>query len=195
MRPCRPWHRKSEGKSSRLHWSSSPTLWFLGKRLRRPEDLRGKTIGIARAGNVSERLSRAVTQEIQRSPARSHDSARRWQPIGTFSSDAFELSFRRLWSRRLWISGQKTKGSTFCIVWWSWVCRLSIARCMPVRRCCGRDRRIVQRVVAAFAETVYFVEKNPDKAKAAIGKAMRPRTRKPFKRLTMCTLEKSWIGG
>jgi len=32
---------------------------------------------------------------------------------------------------------------------------------------------IVQRVVAAFAETVYFVEKNPDKAKAAIAKAMR----------------------
>ena len=32
---------------------------------------------------------------------------------------------------------------------------------------------IVQRVVAAFAETVYFVEKNPEKAKAAIAKAMR----------------------
>jgi hypothetical protein len=28
-------------------------------------------------------------------------------------------------------------------------------------------------VVAAFAETVYFVEKNPEKAKAAIAKAMR----------------------
>ena len=37
-----------------------------------------------------------------------------------------------------------------------------------------RERpEIVQRVVAAFAETVYFVEKNPDQAKAAIGKAMR----------------------
>jgi ABC-type nitrate/sulfonate/bicarbonate transport system substrate-binding protein len=37
-----------------------------------------------------------------------------------------------------------------------------------------RDRsEIVQRFVAAFAETVYFVEKNPDKAKAAIAKAMR----------------------
>ena len=37
-----------------------------------------------------------------------------------------------------------------------------------------RDRpAIVQRVVAAFAEIVYFVEKNPDKAKASIAKAMR----------------------
>jgi hypothetical protein len=36
-----------------------------------------------------------------------------------------------------------------------------------------RDRpEIVQRAVAAFAEAVYFVEKNPDKAKASIGKAM-----------------------
>ena len=31
----------------------------------------------------------------------------------------------------------------------------------------------VQRMVAALAEAVYFVEKNPDKAKAAIAKAMR----------------------
>jgi ABC-type nitrate/sulfonate/bicarbonate transport system substrate-binding protein len=37
-----------------------------------------------------------------------------------------------------------------------------------------RDRaEIVQRMVAAFAEAVYFVEKNPNKAKAAVGKAMR----------------------
>jgi ABC-type nitrate/sulfonate/bicarbonate transport system substrate-binding protein len=37
-----------------------------------------------------------------------------------------------------------------------------------------RDRpEIVQRMVAAFAEIVHFVEKNPAKAKAAIGKAMR----------------------
>jgi len=37
-----------------------------------------------------------------------------------------------------------------------------------------RERpEIVQRMVAALAETVYFVEKNPDKAKASIAKAMR----------------------
>jgi ABC-type nitrate/sulfonate/bicarbonate transport system substrate-binding protein len=37
-----------------------------------------------------------------------------------------------------------------------------------------RERpEIVQRMVAAFAEIIHFVEKNPDKAKASIGKAMR----------------------
>ena len=37
-----------------------------------------------------------------------------------------------------------------------------------------RERpEIVQRMVAALAEAVYFVEKNPDKAKAAVAKAMR----------------------
>ena len=37
-----------------------------------------------------------------------------------------------------------------------------------------RERpEIVQRMVAALAEAVYFVEKNPEKAKAAIAKAMR----------------------
>jgi len=32
---------------------------------------------------------------------------------------------------------------------------------------------VVQRMVAALADVVYYVEKNPDKAKASIGKAMR----------------------
>jgi ABC-type nitrate/sulfonate/bicarbonate transport system substrate-binding protein len=37
-----------------------------------------------------------------------------------------------------------------------------------------RERpEIVQRMVAALAEAVYFVEKNPEKAKAAVAKAMR----------------------
>jgi ABC-type nitrate/sulfonate/bicarbonate transport system substrate-binding protein len=37
-----------------------------------------------------------------------------------------------------------------------------------------RERpELVQRMVAAFAEIIHFVEKNPDKAKASIGKAMR----------------------
>ena len=37
-----------------------------------------------------------------------------------------------------------------------------------------RERpEIVQRMVAAFAEIIYYVEKNPDKAKAYVGKAMR----------------------
>ena len=34
------------------------------KELRRPEDLRGKSIGIARAGNISERLSKAVVKKF-----------------------------------------------------------------------------------------------------------------------------------
>jgi ABC-type nitrate/sulfonate/bicarbonate transport system substrate-binding protein len=37
-----------------------------------------------------------------------------------------------------------------------------------------RERpEIVQRMVAAFAEILHFVEKNPDKAKASVAKAMR----------------------
>jgi ABC-type nitrate/sulfonate/bicarbonate transport system substrate-binding protein len=37
-----------------------------------------------------------------------------------------------------------------------------------------RERpEVAQRMVAALAESVYFVEKNPDKAKAAVAKALR----------------------
>jgi len=41
-----------------------PYVMVARKEIKRPEDLRGKTIGIARAGNVSERLSRAVVKKF-----------------------------------------------------------------------------------------------------------------------------------
>src|SRR4030095_13575436 len=41
-----------------------PYVMVSRKEINRPEDLRGKTIGIARAGNVSERLSRAVLRKF-----------------------------------------------------------------------------------------------------------------------------------
>jgi ABC-type nitrate/sulfonate/bicarbonate transport system substrate-binding protein len=41
------------------------------------------------------------------------------------------------------------------------------------RRMLRERPEIVQRMVAAFAEIIYFVEKNPDKAKASVAKAMR----------------------
>ena len=53
--------------------------------------------------------------------------------------------------------------------------RLDMNAHVPRTMARGRDQPdvVVQRMVAALAEIVYFVEKNPDKAKASIGKAMR----------------------
>src|SRR5207247_615136 len=41
-----------------------PYVLVTRKEIRRPEDLQGKTLGIARAGDLSDRLSRAVVKKI-----------------------------------------------------------------------------------------------------------------------------------
>ncbi|MEO6163488.1 MAG: ABC transporter substrate-binding protein [Candidatus Binatia bacterium] len=74
-----------------------PYVLISRKEIRRPEDLPGKSIGIARAGNISERLSKAVVKKFN----------------------------------------------------------------------------IPENEVAAFAEAVRFVEKNPAKGKVAVAKVMR----------------------
>src|SRR6266496_2740365 len=45
-----------------------PHVLVARKEVRRPEDLKGKTLGIARAGDLSDRLSRAVVKKLGLSP-------------------------------------------------------------------------------------------------------------------------------
>lgn len=53
--------------------------------IKRPEDLRGKTIGVARAGNISERLSRAVVRKFN---IPQHEVTIR--PVGGSQSERFQ---------------------------------------------------------------------------------------------------------
>src|SRR5215467_15784649 len=45
-----------------------PYVLITRKEVRRPEDLKGKALGIARAGDLSDRLSRAVVKKLGVSP-------------------------------------------------------------------------------------------------------------------------------
>jgi ABC-type nitrate/sulfonate/bicarbonate transport system substrate-binding protein len=141
-----------------------PYVMVSRKEINRPEDLRGKTIGIARAGNVSERLSRAVLRKFN---VPQHEVTIR--PVGGSQSERFQAI---VVTPPLDI---RAKNEGFNVLYR--LVELGVPFVYSSVHASAKILRerpdIVQRVVAAFAETVHFVEKNPDEAKASIAKAMR----------------------
>jgi NitT/TauT family transport system substrate-binding protein len=142
------------------------------KEIRRPEDLKGKSIGVTRPGDLSARLSRQVvrkfgltTDEVTIHPIGGSQSERYQAMVGNLvqailvtppldvraKHDGFNVIYRLV-------------DLDIPFIYSSLLTSYKMLRERP---------EIVQRMVAALAESVYFVEKNPDKAKAAIAKAMR----------------------
>jgi NitT/TauT family transport system substrate-binding protein len=149
-----------------------PYVMVARKEIRRPEDLKGKSIGVTRPGDLSARLSRQVvkkfgltTDEVTIHPIGGSQTERYQAMVGNVvqailvtppldiraKSDGFNIIYRLI-------------DLDIPFIYSSLMTNYKMLRERP---------EIVQRMVAALAETVYFVEKNPDKAKAAIAKAMR----------------------
>jgi NitT/TauT family transport system substrate-binding protein len=149
-----------------------PYVMIARKEIRRPEDLKGKSIGVTRPGDLSARLSRQVvrkfgltTDEVTIHPIGGSQTERYQAMVGNVvqailvtppldiraKSDGFNIIYRLI-------------DLEIPFIYSSLITNYRMLRERP---------EIVQRMVAALAETVYFVEKNPDKAKAAIAKAMR----------------------
>ena len=149
-----------------------PYVMVARKEIRRPEDLKGKSIGVTRPGDLSARLSRQVvrkvgltTDDVTIRPIGGSQTERYQAMIGNVvqailvtppldvraKSDGFNVIYRLI-------------DLDIPFIYSSLITNYTMLRERP---------EIVQRMVAALAETVHFVEKNPDKAKAAIAKAMR----------------------
>ena len=149
-----------------------PYVLVARKDIRRPEDLKGKAIGVTRPGDLSARLSRAVvkkfgltTDEVTIRPIGGSQTERYQAMLGNIvqailvtppldvraKNDGFNILYRLI-------------DLDLPFIYSSLMTNYKMLRERP---------DIVQRMVAALAESVYFVEKNPDKAKAAIAKAMR----------------------
>ena len=149
-----------------------PYVMVARKDIRRPEDLKGKSIGVTRPGDLSARLSRQVvrkfgltTDEVTIHPIGGSQTERYQAMVGNVvqailvtppldvraKQDGFNVIYRLV-------------DLEIPFIYSSLLTSYKMLRDRP---------EIVQRMVAALAEAVYFVEKNPDKAKAAIGKAMR----------------------
>ncbi len=149
-----------------------PYVLVTRKEIRKPEDLKGKSLGVTRPGDLSARLSRAVVRKF----GMTTDQVT-LRPIGGSQSERYQAMVANV------VQGVvvtppldvRAKNDGFNVLYRLVDLDLPfIYSSLHTSHKMLRDRpEIVQRMVAAFAEIVYFVEKNPDKAKAAIAKAMR----------------------
>jgi NitT/TauT family transport system substrate-binding protein len=149
-----------------------PYVLVARKEIKRPEDLRGKTLGIARAGDLSDRLSRAVVRKLGMPP-----EAVTIRPIGGSQGERYQAMAAGI------VHGViitppldvRAKNEGFNVLYRLIDLNLPfVYSSVHTSSKMIRERpQIVQRMVAAFAEIVHFVDKNPDKAKASVAKAMR----------------------
>jgi ABC-type nitrate/sulfonate/bicarbonate transport system substrate-binding protein len=149
-----------------------PYVLVTRKEIRRPEDLKGKSLGIARAGDLSDRLSRAVVKKLGLAP-----ETVTIRPIGGSQGERYQAMAAGI------VGGViitppldvRAKNEGYNIMYR--LIDLNIpfiySSLHTSYKMLREKPEIVQRMVAALAEIVHFVEKNPDKAKASIGKAMR----------------------
>lgn len=140
--------------------------------IRRPEDLKGKAIGVTRPGDLSARLSRQVVKKFGLAPDQVTI-----HPIGGSQTERYQAMVGNVVQAILVTPplDVRAKKDGFNVIY-----RLVdldipfIYSSLHTSYKMLRERpETVQRMVAALAETVHFVEKNPDKAKASIAKAMR----------------------
>jgi ABC-type nitrate/sulfonate/bicarbonate transport system substrate-binding protein len=141
------------------------------KDIHRLEDLKGKSLGVTRPGDLSARLSRAMLRKFNLL----NDVLIR--PIGGSQNERFQAMAANI------VQGivvpppldVRAKNEGYNVIYrlidldLPFIYSSVHANARTIRE----KPEIVQRVVAAFAEAIHFVEKNPDKAKASIGKAMR----------------------
>jgi ABC-type nitrate/sulfonate/bicarbonate transport system substrate-binding protein len=148
-----------------------PYVLVTRREIKRPADLKGKSLGVTRPGDLSARLSQAVlkkfnlTDEVTIRSIGGSQSERYQAMAGNVvqgvvvtppldvraKHDGFNVLYRLV-------------DLNFPFVYSSLHANSKILRDKP---------DVVQRVVAAFAEAVFVMEKHPGKGKIAISQAMR----------------------
>ena len=147
-----------------------PYVLVTRKEIRRMEDLKGKALGVARAGDLSDRLSRAMVKRFNVTDVI-------MRPIGGSQNERYQAMVANL------VQGVvitppidvRAKNDGYNVLY-----RLIdmdipfIYSSVHASSRAVRERpEMVQRMVAAFAEAIHYVDKNPGKTKAAIAKIMR----------------------
>ncbi|NIM20054.1 MAG: ABC transporter substrate-binding protein [Candidatus Latescibacteria bacterium] len=140
--------------------------------IKRPEDLKGKVIGVTRPGDLSARLSRTLVRRLNFAP----DEVT-IRPIGGSQSERYQAMATGVVHAIIVTPplDVRAKNDGFNVVYRLIELDLPfIYSSVHASSKMLRERpEVVQKVVAAFAEALHFVEKNPDKAKGSIGKALK----------------------
>lgn len=149
-----------------------PYVLLARKDVKRPEDLKGKSIGVTRPGDLSYRLSRALLKKFGLS-----EEDVKLRPIGGSQSERYNAMVQDIIQAIIVTPPLDVRGRRdgFNLVYKLNDLHLPfIYSSVHTNPKLIQERpQVVQRVVAAFAEAALFVEKNPDKAKASVSKALK----------------------
>ena len=148
-----------------------PYVMVARKEIRRPEDLKGKSIGVTRPGDLSARLSRQVVRKfgLTADDVTIH-------PIGGSQQERYQAMVGNVVQAILVTPplDVRAKSDGFNVIYR--LIDLDIPFIYSSLHASSQTIRekpeTVQRMVAAFATAVNFTEHNPRKAKAAISKIM-----------------------
>jgi len=148
-----------------------PYVLVTRKEIKRPGDLKGKSLGVTRPGDLSARLSHAVLKKFNMADEVTI------RPIGGSQSERYQAMAANV------VQGVvvtppldvRAKNDGFNVLYRLVDLDLPfIYSSLHANSRILRDKpEVVQRVVAAFAEAIFFMEKNPGKGKIAISQAMR----------------------
>jgi NitT/TauT family transport system substrate-binding protein len=150
-----------------------PWVMLARKDIKRPEDLKGKSIAVTRAGDLTFRLARALMKKFNLTD----DDVKIRTVGGTGQVEPFNAMHAGIAEAALVTPPLDVRGrrNGFNLIY-----RLndlgipSVYSSLHTNAKSLKERpALVQKWVAALAESIYFVEKNPDKGKTAVSKALK----------------------
>jgi NitT/TauT family transport system substrate-binding protein len=150
-----------------------PWVLLARKDVKRPEDLKGKSIAVTRAGDLTFRLARALLRKFNLT----EDEVKLRTVGGTGQVEPFNAMHAGIAEAALVTPPLDVRGrrNGFNVVY-----RLNDLAVPAVYSSLHTNTKslkerpaLVQKWVAALAESIYFVEKNPDKGKAAVSKVLK----------------------
>jgi NitT/TauT family transport system substrate-binding protein len=150
-----------------------PWVMLARKDIKRPEDLKGKSIAVTRAGDLTFRLARALMKKFNLTD----DDVKIRTVGGTGQVEPFNAMHAGIAEAALVTPPLDVRGrrNGFNLIY-----RLNDLGVPSVYSSLHTNVRslkerpaLVQKWVAALAESIQFVEKNPDKGKAAVSKALK----------------------
>lgn len=150
-----------------------PWVMLARKDIKRPEDLRGKSIAVTRAGDLVYRLARALLKKFNFT----EDDVRIRPVGGSGQVEPLNAVFAGLAEACLVTPPLDVRGKSNGL---NLVYRLNdlglpaLYSSLHTNAKLLRERSgLAQKWVAALAESIHFVEKNPDKGKAAVAHALK----------------------
>ena len=150
-----------------------PWVMMARKDIKRPEDLRGKSIAVTRPGDLTFRLARALLKKFNLT-----EDEVRIRPVGgTGQVEPFNAMRAGLAEACLVTPPLDARGRRegFNLVY-----RLNDLGIPAIYSSLHTNAKslttrsgLIQKSVAVLAESIHFVEKNPEKGKAAVSKALK----------------------